>query len=113
MVTRSRGALDAREPTASMVGKEDEMTPASKATASKKVPASRSTGAALAAAVERDAGTFFEAVALLAGVISSSFPTIEAVGSLASSAPRERVTIADCSKGGNSAAPQVKSGEAL
>jgi DnaK suppressor protein len=55
MVTRSLGALDVREPTASMVGKEDEMTPASKAPAPKKVPASRPTAAAKAAPAKKSA----------------------------------------------------------
>jgi DnaK suppressor protein len=57
MVTRSLGALDVREPTASMVGKEDEMTPASKAPAPKKVPASRPTAAAKAAPAKKSAPT--------------------------------------------------------
>jgi DnaK suppressor protein len=55
MVTRSLGALDVRGPTASMVGKEDVMTPASKAAATKKVPASRPTVAAKAAPAKKSA----------------------------------------------------------
>ena len=57
-------------------------------------------GAAFAARVGRGGDAFFAAAALLAGVITSSFPTIEAVGPLTSSAPRERVTIADVGDGG-------------
>jgi hypothetical protein len=63
-------------------------------------PAALAGGDFLAAAVfltgaGRDAGTFFAGVALLAGVIMSSFPTIDVVGPLTTTAPRERVTIAD------------------
>jgi hypothetical protein len=39
-------------------------------------------GAAFLAGAGRDAGTFFAAVPLLAGVILSSFPTTEVAGSL-------------------------------
>ena len=58
-------------------------------------------GTAFLAAGGRDAGTFFAAVALLAGLIVSSFPTIELAGSLTAIASRERVTIADSGPGGN------------
>src|ERR1019366_2859866 len=51
---------------------------------------------------------FVAAWALVAGVILSSFPTIEVVGSLTTIASRERVTLADGSKGGNSAPLQVR-----
>src|ERR1019366_5028850 len=47
------------------------------------------------------AGTFFAAVALLAGLILSSFPAIKVTGSLTTITSRERVTIADSSPGGN------------
>jgi DnaK suppressor protein len=55
MVTRSLGALDVRAPTTSMVGKEDTMSPASKATAAKKVHASRPPAAKKAVVAKKSA----------------------------------------------------------
>jgi RNA polymerase-binding transcription factor DksA len=57
MVTRSLGAIDVRAPTTSMVGKEDTMSPASKAPAAKKVPASRPPAAKKAVATKKSAPT--------------------------------------------------------
>jgi DnaK suppressor protein len=57
MVTRSLGAIVARAPTTSMVGKEDTMSPASKATAAKKVPASRPPAAKKAVTAKKSAPT--------------------------------------------------------
>ncbi len=55
MVTRSLDAIVVREPATSMAGKEDEMSPASKATAAKKVPASRPPAAKKAVATKKTA----------------------------------------------------------
>jgi DnaK suppressor protein len=57
MVTRSLDAIVVREPVTSMAGKEDKMSPASKATAAKKVPASRPPAAKKAAPTKRNALT--------------------------------------------------------
>jgi len=53
MVTRSLDAIVVREPVTSMAGKEDKMSPASKATAAKKVPASRPPAAKKAAPTKK------------------------------------------------------------
>jgi DnaK suppressor protein len=79
MVTRSRGALDVRVPTASMVGKEDVMTPASKAAATKKVPASRPTVAAKAAPGKKSAPAKAMTVAKKATPTKNTPPTKKAV----------------------------------
>jgi DnaK suppressor protein len=55
MVTRSLDAIVVREPVTSMAGKEDEMSPASKATAAKKVPASRPPAVKKAAPTKKSA----------------------------------------------------------
>jgi RNA polymerase-binding transcription factor DksA len=55
MVTRSLDAIVVREPVTSMAGKEDKMSPASKATAAKKVPASRPPAAKKAAPTKKSA----------------------------------------------------------
>jgi RNA polymerase-binding transcription factor DksA len=53
-VTRSLDAIVTREPTTSLVGKEDTMSPASKAPAAKKVPASRPPAAKKAAPAKKN-----------------------------------------------------------
>jgi RNA polymerase-binding transcription factor DksA len=55
MVTRSLDAIVVREPVTSMTGKEDKMSPASKATAAKKVPASPPPAAKKAVATKKTA----------------------------------------------------------
>jgi hypothetical protein len=60
------------------------------------------------AATVRDAGAFFAAAPLLAGVIVSSFPTAKCGRSPASTAPRERVTIADRLHRGNTARARLR-----
>jgi RNA polymerase-binding transcription factor DksA len=55
MVTRSLDAIVVRGPVTSMTGKEDKMSPASKATAAKKVPASRPPAAKKAAPTKKTA----------------------------------------------------------
>jgi DnaK suppressor protein len=100
MVTRSLAALDVREPTASMVGKEDEMTPASKAAASKKVPASRPTATAKAAPVKKSAATKAASVVKKTAAKKTTPPTKKAV-------PTKNVQAAKKS------APSAKSGGAV
>ena len=79
MVTRSLGALDAREPTASMVGKEDVMTPASKPAATKKVSASRPTAPAKAAPVKKSASAKAAPAAKKAAPTKNTPPTKKVV----------------------------------
>jgi RNA polymerase-binding transcription factor DksA len=100
MVTRSLAALDVREPTASMVGKEDEMTPASKAAASKKVPASRPTATAKAAPAKKSAATKAAPVVKKTAAKKTTPPTKKAV-------PTKNVQAAKKS------APSAKSGGAV
>jgi DnaK suppressor protein len=57
MVTRSLDAIVVREPVTLMAGKEDKMSPASKATAAKKVPASRPAAVKKAAPTKKSALT--------------------------------------------------------
>jgi DnaK suppressor protein len=79
MVTRSLGALDVRAPTTSMVGKEDTMSPASKATAAKKVPASRPPAAKKAVAAKKSAPAKAAPAAKKAAPTKTVPPTKKAV----------------------------------
>jgi RNA polymerase-binding transcription factor DksA len=78
MVTRSLGALDVRGPTASMVGKEDVMTPASKPAATKKASASRPTVAATTAPAKKTASAKAAPVAKKATPTKNTPPTKKA-----------------------------------
>jgi DnaK suppressor protein len=79
MVTRSLGAIVARAPATSMVGKEDKMSPASKATAAKKVPASRPPAAKKALAAKKSAPAKAAPAAKKAAPTKTVPPTKKAV----------------------------------
>jgi RNA polymerase-binding transcription factor DksA len=79
MVTRSLGAIVARAPATSMVGKEDKMSPASKATAAKKVPASRPPAAKKAVAAKKSAPAKAAPAAKKAAPTKTVPPTKKAV----------------------------------
>jgi len=79
MVTRSRAAIVVREPTTSMVGEEDRMSPASKAPAAKKVPASRPPAAKKAAPAKKSVPAKAAPATRKAAPAKNATPTKKAV----------------------------------
>jgi DnaK suppressor protein len=79
MVTRSLDAIVVREPVTSMTGKEDKMSPASKATAAKKVPASRPPAAKVAAPTKKSASAKAGSATKTVAPIKNAPPTKKAV----------------------------------
>jgi RNA polymerase-binding transcription factor DksA len=79
MVTRSLDAIVVREPVTSVTGKEDKMSPASKATAAKKVPASRPPAAKVAAPTKKSASAKAGSATKTVAPIKNAPPTKKAV----------------------------------
>jgi RNA polymerase-binding transcription factor DksA len=79
MVTRSLDAIVVREPVTSVNGKEDKMSPASKATAAKKVPASRPPAAKVAAPTKKSASAKAGSATKTVAPIKNAPPTKKAV----------------------------------
>jgi DnaK suppressor protein len=111
MVTRSLGALDAGAPTASMVGKEDEMTPASKATATKKLPASRTT--VTSKAVPSKKGASKKAAPVAKKVTSTKGTTTQSAPTTKKSPPTKKAVPTKNAQAAKKPAPPAKSGGAV